>query len=117
MIDRLGRLDGAYRVSDAAFVGGSLVARGGHNLMEPVAAGCFTCHGPHVENFREMKTLLQRHDAVQEVADEHDLLRLLSLWASDRPSRQQRHARVQELLDELGGATERCCQHLAEVLI
>ena len=117
VIDRLGRLDGAYRVSDAAFVGGSLVARGGHNLMEPVAAGCFTCHGPHVENFREMKTLLQRHGAVQEVADEHDLLRLLSLWASDRPSRQQRHARVQELLDELGGATERCCKHLAEVLI
>ena len=117
VIDRLGRLEGAYRISDAAFVGGSLVARGGHNLIEPVAAGCFTCHGPHVDNFHEMKTLLQRHDAVQEVADEHDLLRLLILWASDGPSRKQRHVRVQELLDALGGATERCNEHLAEVLI
>lgn len=117
VIDRLGRLEGAYRISDAAFVGGSLVAKGGHNLIEPVAAGCFTCHGPHVDNFHEMKTLLQRHDAVQEVADENDLLRLLSLWASEGPSRQQRHERVRELLDELGGATERCTEQLAEVLI
>lgn len=51
IIDTMGELFGLYGASDAAFVGGSLVALGGQNILEPIAWGVPTIHGPHMDNF------------------------------------------------------------------
>ena len=50
-VDKVGVLFELYSVVDAAFIGGSLTARGGQNLMEPAAFGLQTTHGPHMRNF------------------------------------------------------------------
>ena len=47
----MGELSGTYRFADVAFVGGSLAPRGGHNILEPAAAGSPIVIGPHMENF------------------------------------------------------------------
>jgi len=47
----------SYRFATAAFVGGSLVPTGGHNPIEPAAAGVPVCFGPHMSNFREIADL------------------------------------------------------------
>ncbi len=51
LLDTMGELSGAYRFADVAFVGGSIAPRGGHNILEPAAAGVPIIVGPHMENF------------------------------------------------------------------
>jgi 3-deoxy-D-manno-octulosonic-acid transferase len=54
VLDVLGRLAQAYALAEASFVGGSLMAVGGHNLLEPAAQGVPVLFGPHTHNFLEM---------------------------------------------------------------
>jgi 3-deoxy-D-manno-octulosonic-acid transferase len=61
LLDTMGELTSVYSICRAAFVGGSLVPKGGQNPLEPVALGVPTCFGPHTENFAEITaTLLDR---------------------------------------------------------
>lgn len=60
VIDTLGELTRFYACADVAFVGGSLQPVGGHNLLEPAAAGCAIVTGPHLHNFSDIaRRLLQ----------------------------------------------------------
>jgi 3-deoxy-D-manno-octulosonic-acid transferase len=54
LVDAMGILDGFYALADAAFVGGSLVPIGGHNLLEPAMHGVPVITGPHLHNFRDI---------------------------------------------------------------
>jgi 3-deoxy-D-manno-octulosonic-acid transferase len=54
LLDTFGELAKVYRYATAAFVGGTLVPRGGHNPIEPAAAGAPVCFGPSMSNFREI---------------------------------------------------------------
>ena len=60
LVDTLGELAALYGLATAAFVGGSLIPVGGHNVLEPAAAGVPVLYGPHTEHFREpARALLQ----------------------------------------------------------
>lgn len=69
LLDTLGELASLYGVARAAFVGGSLVPVGGHNLLEPLQAGCPVLFGPHVGNARESARLLLETGAGRQVSD------------------------------------------------
>lgn len=69
LIDTLGELMDFYAASDAAFVGGSLVAHGGHNPLEPAALGLPVLTGPHVRNFSEVYVAMLPTGAAREVTD------------------------------------------------
>jgi 3-deoxy-D-manno-octulosonic-acid transferase len=56
--DTMGELMTFYGACDVAFVGGSLVANGGHNMIEPAAWGKPVLSGPHLFNFAEVSSLL-----------------------------------------------------------
>lgn len=71
--DTMGELLLLYGVSDAAFVGGSLIARGGHNILEPAAFGKAILTGPHVFNFAEMSSLFVDAGAMQ-IVEHQDAL-------------------------------------------
>ncbi|HEV8525053.1 MAG TPA: 3-deoxy-D-manno-octulosonic acid transferase [Terriglobales bacterium] len=80
LLDSIGELAAIYGLATLAFVGGSLVPHGGHNILEPAQHGVPVLVGPHTENFRDIVNTFQRHDAVvivqpQELARE--FLRLL----------------------------------------
>jgi 3-deoxy-D-manno-octulosonic-acid transferase len=51
IVDQIGLLWSMYGLADRAFVGGSLIQRGGHNPIEPAKMGCAFCTGPHTFNF------------------------------------------------------------------
>jgi 3-deoxy-D-manno-octulosonic-acid transferase len=53
LVDTLGELSALYSLATAAFVGGSLIPVGGHNVLEPAAAGVPVLFGPHTEHFKE----------------------------------------------------------------
>jgi 3-deoxy-D-manno-octulosonic-acid transferase len=69
LVDTLGELLGFYAASDVAFVGGSLVPVGGHNLLEPAALGKPTLTGPHSFNSPEAARLLEKAHALLRVTD------------------------------------------------
>lgn len=63
IVDAIGLLRGIYRLSDVAFVGGSLVAFGGHNPLEPAACAKPVLFGPHMQSFRDISAALLRSKA------------------------------------------------------
>ena len=67
--DTMGELQVFYGACDLAFVGGSLVPRGGHNMIEPAAWAKPILTGPHLFNFTEVARLLQAAGAIQVVDD------------------------------------------------
>jgi 3-deoxy-D-manno-octulosonic-acid transferase len=69
VVDTLGELMAFFAAADVAFVGGSLQAVGGHNVLEPAALGVPALVGPHTFNFQEITALLVEAGAVQRVAD------------------------------------------------
>ncbi len=76
LADTVGEIN-ALLAGDAqvVYVGGSLVATGGHNVLEPAIYGKATLTGPNVQNFRDEVLFLQEFDAIRQVEDEADLLR------------------------------------------
>ncbi|MCV4287521.1 lipid IV(A) 3-deoxy-D-manno-octulosonic acid transferase [Pseudomonas capsici] len=67
--DTMGELLFLYALADSAFVGGSLVPNGGHNLLEPAALARPVISGPHLFNFLEIAALLRQAGALEEVGD------------------------------------------------
>src|SRR6478672_7182388 len=68
LLDTFGELARMYQYATAAFVGGSIAPFGGHNPIEPAAAGVPVCFGPSMSNFREIATAFLDADAAEEVA-------------------------------------------------
>lgn len=69
LLDSIGELASLYGLAALAFVGGSLVARGGHNILEPAHFGVPIVVGPHMENFRDMVRLFEQAGAVEVLRD------------------------------------------------
>lgn len=64
VLDTLGELMAFYACADVAFVGGSLQAIGGHNMLEPAAVGTPAVTGPHLHNFSEISRRLKEAEAL-----------------------------------------------------
>ncbi|WP_460368617.1 lipid IV(A) 3-deoxy-D-manno-octulosonic acid transferase [Pseudomonas sp. Tul1A2] len=71
--DTMGELLFLYALADSAFVGGSLVANGGHNLLEPAALAKPVICGPHLFNFLDIAAQLREAGALAEVDDAEGL--------------------------------------------
>lgn len=65
LLDSVGELAALYALATIAFVGGSFVPRGGHNILEPAQHGVPIVVGPHTENFREMVAMFARAGALK----------------------------------------------------
>jgi 3-deoxy-D-manno-octulosonic-acid transferase len=105
--DTIGELGVFYRLSPLVFVGGSLVAHGGQNPIEPAKLGGAVVHGAHVHNFADVYAALDRAGGALPVSDAEALKRALPDLLGDA-SRLRRMARAAATTVEgLGGATER----------
>jgi 3-deoxy-D-manno-octulosonic-acid transferase len=71
LLDTIGELASVYSLAQITFVGGSLVPRGGHNILEPAQFAKPILIGPHYENFRAIVDEFVAHDAVRIVQSEH----------------------------------------------
>jgi len=111
--DTMGELLFLYALADSAFVGGSLVPNGGHNLLEPAALGKPVLSGPHLFNFLEIAALMRSAKALQEVDDAQGLaLAVQRLFELPRDAQRMAEAglnvmranqgALQRLLDGLG---------------
>ena len=116
LIDSIGELSSLYALADLAFVGGSLVPRGGHNIIEPAQYGVPILVGPHTENFRDIVELFQRRNAVRVVSPSDLGSVFLELLANEGQHRELGR-RAAETLESQRGATHRTLQKLRELLV
>jgi 3-deoxy-D-manno-octulosonic-acid transferase len=115
LLDSIGELAAVYSLASVAFVGGSLVPRGGHNILEPAQFGVATLVGPHTENFRDIIDIFARAGAVRVVSSEAfatEVMRLLDAAGA----RQELGRRAAEIVRQQRGATERTVAALATLL-
>ena len=116
LVDTIGELAALYALGDLAFVGGSLVPRGGHNIIEPAQHGVAIVTGNHTENFRDIVALFQSRDAVRIVGLAELPLTLMQLLA-DNAERQALGRRALETMRSQMGATSRTLEALKTLLV
>jgi len=87
ILDTRGELALAYREAAVAFVGGTLVPVGGHNLLEPAVWGTPVVFGPYTDHCAEVATLLQEAGGGYRVTGGEDLVALLAGWLGQPETR------------------------------
>jgi len=107
LLDSLGELLGFYAAADVAFVGGSLVPVGGHNLLEPAALGVPVLTGPHTFNGEQIARLLIARGAAQVVHDATELGSHVSELLADPRARERMGAAGSASVDSNRGALEK----------
>jgi 3-deoxy-D-manno-octulosonic-acid transferase len=113
LLDTVGELAGLYAASHLVYVGGTLVATGGHNPLEPAACGVPVLFGPHMENFREIAALFLDYRACVQVADAADLADTLVALAADGPRRAAMGGNGARILTDNAGSTGRHLEVMA----
>ena len=115
LLDSIGELAAIYALGDMAFVGGSLVPRGGHNILEPAQHGVPILVGKHTENFRDVVESFQSRDAVRVVEPAELPLAFLQL-AANQVERKALGQLAIEVVRAQTGATERTLASLEGLL-
>jgi 3-deoxy-D-manno-octulosonic-acid transferase len=115
LVDTIGELAALYSLADIAFVGGSLVPRGGHNIIEPAQHGVAIMVGPHTDDFRDIVRLFQGQDALRVVGPAELPLVFMEL-ISNASARAALGQRAAAILRSQTGATVRTADALQELL-
>ncbi|MFZ1941930.1 MAG: 3-deoxy-D-manno-octulosonic acid transferase [Terracidiphilus sp.] len=115
LLDTIGELASVYSLASVAFVGGSLVAAGGHNPLEPAQFGVPIVMGSHYANFTTITDALRAQNALR-IAKKEDLAGVLSDLLCDRAAAEAMGARAREVFEAQAGATERCVAAIRDLL-
>lgn len=116
LADTVGELLLWYALADAAFVGGSLVPFGGHNILEPAAVGTPVLSGPHYQNLQALFDSMLACDGVHIVQNEETLAEQLRLWADQPRLARQQGERAQACFQRHQGALDRTLERIKAVL-
>ena len=106
VLDTLGELGRIYGLADVAFVGGSLIPRGGHNLLEPASFGIPVLFGPHTFNFHTMSQLLVRCGGGKIVENESELFHVMADLLDQKNKREHMGKRAKEFVVQNQGALD-----------
>ncbi|MCP5471655.1 MAG: 3-deoxy-D-manno-octulosonic acid transferase [Sinobacteraceae bacterium] len=116
LVDTLGELLAFYAAADVAFVAGSLVPIGGHNLLEPLSVGVPALTGPYVFNAEDIARLLIDRQVVISVRDARELAATVVALLEDLPRRRQLAANGLAVLEANRGALARLLLLLGPVI-
>ena len=122
LLDSIGELRSAYSLASLVFVGGSLARTGGHNILEPAAAGAPVIVGPHTYNFQSIVETFLDADAIVQLQPMSDSAAIVALSDTiselliDQTRSRQIGRRGQSLVSENRGATERTLHSLESLM-
>ena len=116
IVDTIGELESVYALADLVILGGSFVAHGGQNLLEPAAQERAVIHGPHMWNFSAETRLLERVNAAVQVQDEAGLRAALLRLAAEPALRSAMGARGRAAVEAQRGAAAATMRALTELL-
>jgi 3-deoxy-D-manno-octulosonic-acid transferase len=115
LLDSIGELAALYSLATIAFVGGSLVPRGGHNILEPALYGVPIVTGNHYENFRDIVNFFLSRNAVRVVGLAELPLVLMEL-IDNRVERERLGRNALAALESQRGATEKTVAALTQLM-
>jgi len=116
IVDTLGELDSYLNEAVLVFMGGSLIPRGGHNILEPAGFGKCTIVGPHMDNFSlETRELMQAGGIIQ-VSDNLDLGVQLARLVNDNRTRDHYGANAQQFIQQNSPVLGHYMKHLQPLL-
>jgi len=116
LLDTLGELARIYRYATVAFIGGTLVPMGGHNPIEPAAAGVPVCFGPSMSAFRETAQVFLRNQAALEVKSAADVIDFAVKMCEDPDLQRAFGERARDTVRQNRGASERTARRIVELL-
>ncbi|MGE0405695.1 MAG: 3-deoxy-D-manno-octulosonic acid transferase [Candidatus Korobacteraceae bacterium] len=116
LLDSIGELASLYALAEVAFVGGSLVPRGGHNILEPAQAGAAVLTGPHTENFRDIVAIFHAANAVRIVTPDELAATVVNLLTDDA-TRSELGRRARQVVRSQSGATARTLEAIENLLL
>ena len=118
ILDTIGELKSAYHIATVAFVGKSLPtakAAGGHNPLEPAAAGVPAIFGPNMQNFRQAASALLSAGAAAQVKSNEELVDVLQSILSSKAKRRQMATAALQVMAANRGATDKIVAHLQSI--
>jgi 3-deoxy-D-manno-octulosonic-acid transferase len=115
LLDSIGELAATFEHASAVFMGGTLVACGGHNILEPAMFAKPIVFGPHMENFREIAGLFIKEGAAIQVRESAELVKALDRILSDERVAAALGAKARRLVESNTGATDRVVAALEPV--
>ena len=107
LLDTIGELASTFSYASVVFMGGTLVPRGGHNILEPAAASKAIVFGPHMENFREIASLFLESDAALQVRNVDELASAVDRLLNDEAASSAMGENARRIVERNTGATER----------
>jgi 3-deoxy-D-manno-octulosonic-acid transferase len=107
LVDTMGELPLFYAASDIAFVGGSLVPIGGHNMLEAAALGLPILVGPYLDNYIEISELLLNAGAMRKVSEGSELANNLYYWLENPGERKRVGDIGKEIVQKNKGAVNK----------
>ncbi|WP_072372827.1 glycosyltransferase N-terminal domain-containing protein [Hyphomicrobium sp. NDB2Meth4] len=114
--DTIGELGTLYALAPIAFIGGSLVERGGQNPIEAVRHGAAVLTGPHWQNFRDAYRTLLRHEGAIEVKSSADIAAAVLKLLDNPIDMQNMRDGATRALDTLSGALDKTVEALLRYL-
>lgn len=115
IVDSLGELLGFYQISDYAFVGGSLVPIGGHNILEPIAMQVPVFCGPYVNNARAICNDLSNAGAIQCLENVDLLVKAIIHMAKNPTQRKNQITQANTILQANQGTMLRYLEHIEDL--
>jgi 3-deoxy-D-manno-octulosonic-acid transferase len=122
LLDTIGELPATYSLADVVFVGGSIVDRGGHNVLEPAAAGAPVVTGAHTHNFHAIVDLMCEANAIVQLppvetsAASAELTYVLKKLLANTNERAELGRHAKQLVTDNQGAADRTIKFIAPLL-
>jgi 3-deoxy-D-manno-octulosonic-acid transferase len=105
ILDTIGQLKSLYSIADVVFVGGSLIKKGGQNILEPAIFAKPIIFGPHMFNFRDIAELFLKDGAAIMVEDADSIKRSVGAILKDDSLRNSLCQKSREIVEKNRGAT------------
>ena len=115
--DTMGELQLLFTAADVAFIGGSLVAVGGHNLLEASAVGVPVIFGPHMHNFQEISELVIATGTGRLISSGSELPKAVGAYIGDKDARQKAGKAGKEMVARNRGALARVLTQIEKLLL
>jgi len=116
ILDTFGELASVYAVGEIAFVGGSLIPKGGHSIFQPILQGKPVLFGPYTHKTRDMAQMAIAAGVGFEVRDAAELAERAKALLSDKKRLAEIDAACRQLIEENRGASGRCAEVIAGLL-
>ena len=122
LLDTIGELPATYSLADIVFVGGSIVDKGGHNVLEPAAAGVAVVTGAHTHNFHAIVDLMEQAGAIVQLPEmeaaeaSREITHVFAKLLASPEERMQLGRRAKQLVTDNRGAAERTMKLIAPLL-